>query len=92
MMRWMRTTVTIDPDVEAMLSRFMKTRQMSFKEAINTALRSALLAGLGTRRAVPVKLPVFQMKQRAGINLDKALQLSGELEDEEILRKMAARK
>jgi hypothetical protein len=32
------------------------------------------------------------MGVRPGINLDKALRLAGELEDEEILRKMAMRK
>lgn len=88
----MRTTVTIDPDVEAMLQRLMKTKHLSFKEALNSALRAGLLAGLGTRPAAPVKIPVFQMKQRPGLNLDKAVQLAGELEDEELLRKMAVRK
>ena len=88
----MRTTVTIDPDVEAMLTRLMKTKHVTFKEALNSALRAGLLAGMAGRSTVPVKLPVYQMKQRPGVNLDKALQLAGELEDEEILRKMAVRK
>jgi hypothetical protein len=88
----MRTTVTIDPDVEAMLDRLMKAKQLSFKEALNSALRAGLLAGQGKRAPAPVKVPVFQMKQRPGLNLDKAIQLAGELEDEELLRKMAVHK
>jgi len=87
-----RTTVTIDPDVEALLRRLMKEKHLSFKEALNSALRAGLVAGRAGRRASPVKVPVYQMKQRAGVNLDKALALAGELEDEEILRKMAVRK
>lgn len=88
----MRTTVTIDPDVEAMLNRLMRSKNISFKEALNSALRAGLLAGRANRPAVPVELPVFHMKPRAGVNLDKALQLAGELEDEELLRKMSVRK
>lgn len=88
----MRTTVTLDPDVEAMLRRLMKSKHLTFKEALNSALRAGLLAGLAGRPAAPVKVPVFAMKQRAGVNLDKALRLAGDLEDEELLRKMAVRK
>lgn len=88
----MRTTVTIDPDVEAMLNRLMRSKNISFKEALNSALRAGLLAGRANRPAVPVALPVFHMRQRDGVNLDKALQLAGELEDEELLRKMSVRK
>jgi hypothetical protein len=88
----MRTTVTIDPDVEALLTKLMKAKALSFKEALNGALRAGLLAGLGGRKLAPVTLPVFDMKQRAGVNLDKAINLAGELEDEEIMRKLAVRK
>jgi hypothetical protein len=81
-----RTTVTIDPDVEALLARAMKQRGVSFKEALNAALRLGLLRGQG--RPVAPPLPVFDLRQRAELNLDKALQLVGELEDEETLRKV----
>ena len=88
----MRTTVTIDPDVEAMLTRLMKARQMSFKEALNSALRAGLLAGLGGRPHAPVKIPVYAMRARPGVSLDRALRLAGELEDAELLHKIAVRK
>jgi len=87
-----RTTVTIDPDVEALLKRAMRDRGLSFKDALNSAIRAGLLAGLAGRRAVTVKVPTFDMKQRANLNLDRALALAGELEDEELIRKLSVGK
>lgn len=84
----MRTTVTIDPDVEALLSRAMKQKGLSFKEALNAALRLGLMRDQ-SRKASSAKLPTFDMRQRADVNLDKALHLVSELEDEETLRKLS---
>jgi hypothetical protein len=83
-----RTTVTIDPDVEALLTRAMKRKGISFKEALNTALRLGLPREQG-RKGGGGPLRVFDMRARADLNLDKALQLASELEDEETLRKFA---
>jgi hypothetical protein len=88
MMRAMRTTVTIDPDVEALLTRWMKQKGLSFKEALNAALRQGLMRDQPRKGAGP-RLPTFDLRQRAELNLDKALQLAGELEDEETLRKLS---
>ena len=80
----MRTTVTLDRDVEALLKKRMNERSVPFKQALNDALREALTAGPGQSifRTPTAKLglPV--------VNLDRALQLAGELEDEELVRKM----
>lgn len=43
----MRTTVTLDPDVVALLRKAVRTRDISFKEALNSAVR----AGLASNRA-----------------------------------------
>ena len=45
----MRTTVTLDPDVEALLQIAMKERRLSFKDALNAAVRLGL-TGSKTRR------------------------------------------
>ena len=42
MMLVMRTTVTLDGDVEAVLRVAMRERHLSFKEAVNNALRAGL--------------------------------------------------
>lgn len=80
----MRTTVTLDPDVEAKLRSVMRERGVSFKAAINDAVRA------GLSDSSPASKP-FKMKTHrlgARFNVDKALTIAGELEDEEIVRKM----
>jgi hypothetical protein len=66
----------------------MRERNLSFKEAVNGALRDGLVQG-GASNAF--RTPVFDLGKPL-VPLDKALRLAGELEDEELLRRMAARK
>ena len=40
----MRTTVTLDPDVEALLRRAMRERGASFKQVLNDAVRDGPVA------------------------------------------------
>ena len=82
-----RTTVTIDADVEALLAAYMKRQGASFKEALNTAIRRGLGASRGDKRA-RIELPGIAMKLRSGLNLDKAVRLASDLEDDELLRRM----
>jgi len=86
----MRTTVTLDPDVEARLRQVMRERGLSFKEALNAAIRAGLSSARATSR--PFKQRTFNMGLKPGVDLIRALQLAGGLEDEEILRKMELRK
>jgi len=82
----MRTTVTLDPDVVAKLKEEMRRKDISFKEALNSSVRRGLEQKVKPR---PYKLPPPQrMGARPGVNLDKALQLAGELEDAETIRKL----
>lgn len=81
----MRTTVTLDPDVEAKLRTAMRERSVSFKVALNEAVRAGLAPGPHPRTRFRVQSR--PMGVRPGVNLDKALRLAGELEDAEILRK-----
>ncbi|HEV7162911.1 MAG TPA: CopG family transcriptional regulator [Solirubrobacteraceae bacterium] len=86
----MRTTVTLDEDVAAKLKQTARERGVSFKVALNDVVRAGLQGT--TKPAQPFRIQARPMGVRPGINLDKALRLAGELEDEEILRKMAMRK
>jgi hypothetical protein len=84
----MRTTVTLDADAEALLHHRMAERGISFKQALNDAVR----AGLGTApRRERYRTETANMGEPT-INLDHALRVAGELEDEEIIRKMRAGK
>jgi hypothetical protein len=78
----MRTTVTLDPDVEARLREVARERGVSFKEALNNAIRAGLMASRGARE---YRTPSRSLGLRAGVNLDKALQLASDLEDAEIV-------
>lgn len=84
MMLDMRTTVTLDPDVEAKLRAAMRERGISFKVAINEAIR----AGLSEPRVAPKPFKMKTAPLGARFNIDKALTIAGEMEDEEIIRKM----
>jgi hypothetical protein len=80
----MRTTVTLDPDVEALIRKRMQVRGIGFKQALNGALRE----GLG---AVPTAAAFRTTVANLGlpaVNLDRALQVAADLEDEELVRKM----
>jgi hypothetical protein len=90
MMLPVRTTVTLDPDVAARLKAVAHERGISFKQALNAAVRAGLA---GERRpARSFKQPTQPMGLRPGFNLDKALQLAGALEDEELVRRLERRK
>ncbi|HEV2975053.1 MAG TPA: hypothetical protein VGX69_08670 [Solirubrobacteraceae bacterium] len=80
----MRTTVTLDPDVEAKLKATMRERGVSFKAALNDAVRAGLSAPARVSR--PYKMQTAPLGIR--IDIDKALRIAGEMEDEEILRKI----
>jgi hypothetical protein len=86
----MRTTVTLDEDVEAQLRRVARERGVSFKVALNGALRAGLSATSPPSRGFRVRARPLGV--RPGIDVDKALQLADEIEDAEILRKLEMRK
>ena len=85
MMPPMRTTVTLDPDTLDLLHKHMRERGLSFKEAVNDAVRTAL----SPEARKPFKQRTFRMGPMDPAIFNKALQLAGELEDQEIIRKVS---
>lgn len=83
----MRTTITLEPDVAARLERRVRERGITFKEAVNSALRLGLDADQPPVPE-PYVVPTFRMGLLPGIDLTKANQLAAELEDEETIRKL----
>jgi len=81
----MRTTVTLDPDVEALVKAAMAEQHLTFKQAVNQAIR----AGLAPRSRKPFRQRTFDMGFRPDVDYDKALQLAAGLENNELLRKIA---
>ena len=83
----MRTTLTIDADVERLLRREMRRTNSSMKAVVNDALRAAL--GM---RGKPPRPPRFKVKPHAfgfkpGIDTDRLNQLVDEIEADEIVRR-----
>jgi len=86
----MRTTVTLDPDVESLIRTAMKQRGQSFKEALNSAVRMGLTQNRpGKRRFVQ---QTFALGAEQHFRWDKALAAADAIEDEELTRKLALRK
>jgi hypothetical protein len=79
-----RTTVTLDPDTRALVERAMRERGLSFKEAVNDAIRAGL--GSGSRTG-PYTTP--RALGPARIDLTAALRLAGELEDGTLAGRLA---
>lgn len=79
----MRTTVTLDDDTVAVIHRRMRERGVSFKTALNEAIREGAQGRPApvafTTRSADLGTPT--------VNLDRALQIAAELEDEELIRR-----
>lgn len=84
----MRTTVTLDPDVEVLLKEAMRNSDRPFKQVLNDSLRQALL-GTARKAPLPYRQPTFNMG-RPLVDLTKATSLAAELEDQEHIARMAA--
>lgn len=71
-----RTTVTLEPDVEALLGRAMKEKGLTFRAG---AERSRPSRGSRSVRAPPTPTPTVDMGEPL-IDVTQALRLAGELE------------
>ena len=87
----MRTTVTLDSDVERLIRDAMRERGISFKQALNEAVRAGLLRAKHgrTRRFVQKS---FRLGEGQDFRWDKALAVAEAMEDEELGRKLSLRK
>lgn len=82
----MRTTITLDPDVEELIRRRMHERRATFKDVVNEGLRVALR----TKAVVGGhETPTFDLGTPRA-DLDRALALAGALEDDERIRRLLA--
>lgn len=79
----MRTTVTLDADVESLLEREMREKGVSFKHAVNDAIRRAFAEGA----PVDYTFDTFDLGAPR-VDLTHALRMAADLEDEELVRKL----
>lgn len=78
----MRTTITLTPEADSLVRKVMRERGLSFKDAVN----AAIVEGLRTATESTYKTPTFDLGS-SSVNLDKALALAADLEDEELMRR-----
>jgi hypothetical protein len=88
----MRTTVTLDPDVEALLRRQMRERGSSFKQTLNDAVRLGIRAATRGSSHTRFRQRTYPMGFQPKFRWDKALALADAIEDEELVRKLQVRK
>jgi hypothetical protein len=84
----MRTTVTLEPDVQRLLKEAAHRSGRPFKQVLNDAVRAGLKRP--ARATVAFKQPVFSLG-RPLVDLTKANALAADLEDQDTLAAMAKR-
>jgi hypothetical protein len=87
----MRTTVTLDPDVEQLLKATMHRRRKSFKQTLNEAIRRGLLPGTKSVTGESFKVKARPMGLRAGIDPTKLNQLADDMEIESYIKAVRRR-
>ncbi|MBI1948665.1 MAG: antitoxin [Deltaproteobacteria bacterium] len=81
----MRTTLTLDPDVAALLEQEAHRLRQPFKQVVNDALRRGLTRRPQRKKRLQVE--VHHARLQAGIDPGHLNRLADELEDEALLGK-----
>jgi predicted transcriptional regulator len=82
----MRTTVTLDPDVERLLKETAHETRQSFKQVLNNAVRAGLRPSSARVSRKPFSVKARPMGLRPGIDPSRLAQLADELETEAFLK------
>ncbi len=85
----MRTTLTLDPDVERLLAEETHRLRRPFKQVVNDAIRRGLSPRLADAPLGPYRTRVHKAKLRAGIDPGSLNRLTDELEDEALIENLS---
>src|ERR1043165_7083708 len=85
----MRTTLTLDPDVERMLADEVHRLRRPFQQVGNDAIRRGLAPRLSHPPARPYRTVVHKAKLRPGIDPGTLNRLADEFEDDGVMAKPA---
>jgi hypothetical protein len=87
----MRTTLTLDPDLERKLKEIAHRTRRPFREVVNEALRAGLAErARQTTGGTPFRVHAYHCGFRPGVDLLRLNQLSDDLEAERAARPRAA--
>jgi len=81
----MRTTVTLDPDTRLLVERAMRERGLTFKDAVNAAIRDGLAGTPRQERSYTTPRELGP----ARVDLTKALGVAERLEDDVLATRLA---
>jgi hypothetical protein len=82
-----RTTLTLDPDVERLLADASHRERRSFKEVVNDAIRNGLSPGRGPKPSRPKLPPAHATTLMPGIELSRLNALADELDTDAFIAK-----
>ena len=80
----MRITVTLDADTERIVRRRMREEKVSFEQALNDAIRE----GAAGRPAAEFFNTETASMGPPEIDVDRALQITAQLDDDALMRRM----
>jgi hypothetical protein len=83
----MRTTVTLDPDVERLLKDAVRKSGRSFKDVLNRAVREGLAAQAKPQPGKPFRVRARKMGLRRGIDPGSLNRLVDEMDIEDFLER-----
>ena len=86
MLSAMRTTVTLDPDVDRLLREEMQRSGTTFRQALNQVIRRSLAGNSATKRR-PFKLRPRRLSLRPGLDPAMLQHLEEDLEIESFIEK-----
>jgi hypothetical protein len=86
-----RTTLTLDPDVERLLTEEMHRVRRPYKQVVNDAIRRGLAPRLSDAPSRPYRVAVHNAKLRPGIDGGSLNRLVDEIEDEAVLGRVKKR-
>jgi len=88
----MRTTLTLDDDLARELKQKANEKGLPFKDIVNRALLVGLQEMEKPRPGKAYRCKTYSLGYPPRADLDRALGVAAELEDEEIARKLSLRK
>jgi len=83
----MRTSLTLEPDNADRLRKLAEREQVSFKRAVNDAIRTGLDVVEEKAKSRRYRVRPFRLGLKPGIDMDKINQTLAEMDAEEFLRK-----
>ena len=88
----MRTTLTLDPDVERLLREEVHRRRRPFKEVVNDAIRRGLSPGRAAEPTRRYRVRPHKTALAPGVDAGGFNRLVDELEDDAVTAKLVRRR